>query len=266
MGLIREIQGVNATIDKRERARREREKLKILQENYKKEIESNLQAEFTAIYKHYDTETAEKITELKKDNIIENIYNYIYNLHYLQYTGDVNIVWLASPQWDKRWKFERQKEKVFLYRDFDIIADIYENYNKILERIKKEFYRIEQIENKKLFDELKNKITQYMTLDNNKYFLTIALQQNENIKNIVEDITPDETKQDFLYTNYQKALKQVFRLYAGDITKSKMKIHAEKENAKNENKKKVAKWLLFNCVMTEILRILPKGFNNKRRY
>lgn len=39
MGLIREIQGVNATINKQERARRERERLKILQENYKKEIE-----------------------------------------------------------------------------------------------------------------------------------------------------------------------------------------------------------------------------------
>lgn len=39
MGLIREIQGVNATINKQERQRRERERLKILQENYKKELE-----------------------------------------------------------------------------------------------------------------------------------------------------------------------------------------------------------------------------------
>lgn len=39
MGLIREIQGVNATISKQERAKREREHLKILQENYKKELE-----------------------------------------------------------------------------------------------------------------------------------------------------------------------------------------------------------------------------------
>ena len=46
MGLIREVQGVNATINKQERARRERERLAILKENYKKELESDLKAEF----------------------------------------------------------------------------------------------------------------------------------------------------------------------------------------------------------------------------
>lgn len=66
MGLIREVQGVSASINRQERARREREKLKILQENYKKELKDYLQAEFLAIYRQNDTQTAEEITIFKK--------------------------------------------------------------------------------------------------------------------------------------------------------------------------------------------------------
>lgn len=266
MGLIREIQSVNVTINKQERARRERERLKILQENYKKELQEFLFAEFYAIYKHYDTKAADEITIQQKDDIMQKLYDEIYNRHYLQKSGAVDLVFLPSPTWDKKWRYEQKKEKVFIYRNFDIITDLSENYFKILQKAKKEIYSIEQIESKKLFEKLKKRIQQLMEIDSNKHFLSLALQQNENIKNIVEDITTDENKKDFLYNNYEKALKQVLKLYSGDIAKNKMDLKAQKEQAKNENRNKIARWLLFNYIMTDILKMLPRPFNKKRKY
>ena len=266
MGLIREIQGVNATINKQERARRERERQKILTENYTREIKEALFAEFYAIYKHYDTKTAEEIMIQQKDDIIQKLYDEIYNRHYLQNNGAVDLVFLPSPTWDKKWRYEQKKEKVFIYRDFDIITDLSENYFKILQKAKKEIYSIKQIENKKLFDELKKKIGGAMTLDENKYFLSIALQENENIETIINSIAKNENEKNYLINNYEKAFKQVIKLYQGNIVKNKMDLKAQKEQAKNENQKKVARWLLFNYIMAEILKTLPKPFNKKRKY
>lgn len=266
MGLIREVQGVGASLNRQERQRREREHLKILQENYKKELQEFLFAEFYAIYKHYDTKTADEITIQQKDDIIQKLYNEMYNRHYLQNSGAVDLVFLPSPSWDKKWRYEQKKEKVFIYRDFDIITDLNENYFKILQKAKKEIYSIEQIESKKLFEKLKKRIQQLMEIDSDKYFLSLSLQQNENIKMIVNDITNDETKKDFLFDNYEKALKQVLKLYSGDIAKNKMDLKAQKEQAKNENKKRLARWLLFNYIMTDILKTLPRPFNKKKKY
>lgn len=266
MGLIREVQGVNATINKQERARRERERQKILIENYTREIKEALFAEFYAIYNHYDVETAEEITIQQKDDIIQKLYNEIYNRHYFQSSGAVDLVFLPSPPWDKRWRYEQKKEKVFIYRDFDIITDLSENYFKILQKVKKEVNTKQHLQNKKLFDELKKKISGAMTLDKNKYFLSIALQENENIETIINSIAKNENEKDYLLNNYEKAFKQVIKLYHGDIVKDKMEIKTEKERAQNENKKRVARWLLFNYIMTEILRTLPKPFNKKRKY
>ena len=266
MGLIREVQGVNATINKQERARRERERLKILQENYKKELQEFLFAEFYAIYNHYDMETAEEITILKKDNIVENLYSQIYNRHYLENRGRVELVFLPSPSWDKKWRYEQKKEKVFIYRDFDIITDLSENYFIILQKVKKEIDTKQHLQNKKLFDELKKKISGAMMLDKNKYFLSIALQENENIETIINSIAKNENEKDYLLNNYEKALKQVLKLYSGDIAKNKMDLKAQKEQAKNENRNKIARWLLFNYIMTDMLKILPRPFNKKKKY
>ena len=105
-----------------------------------------------------------------------------------------------------------------------------------------------------------------MGLDDNKYLLSLTLRQNENIKMIVNDITNDETQKEYLLDNYEKALKQVLKLYSGDIAKNKMDLKAQKEQAKNENRKKVARWLLFNYIMTYMLKILPRPFNKKKKY
>lgn len=266
MGLIREVQNVGASLNKQERQRRERERQKILIENYTREIKEILFAEFYAIYKHYDTKTADEITIQQKDDIIQKLYDEIYNRHYLQKSGAVDLVFLPSPTWNTKYKFEQKKEKVYIYRDFDIITDLNENYFKILQKAKKEIYSIEQIENKKLFDELKKKISGAMTIDKNKYFLSIALQENENIKTIVNSIAKNENEKDYLLNNYEKALKQVIKLYHGDIVKNKMDLKAQKEQAKNENKKRVARWLLFNYIITDISKMLPRPFNKKKKY
>lgn len=266
MGLIREIQGVNATINKQERARRERERLKILQENYTREIKEALFAEFYAIYQHYDTKTADEITIQQKDDIVQKLYNEIYNRHYLQNGGAVDLVFLPSPSWDKKWRYEQKKEKVFIYRDFDIITDLSENYFIILQKVKKEIDTKQHLQNKKTFDKLKKRLVDAMGIDDNKYLLSLTLQQNENIKIIVNDITNDETQKEYLLDNYEKALKQVLKLYSGDIAKNKMDLKAQKEQAKNENKKRLARWLLFNYIMTDILKMMPRPFNKKKKY
>lgn len=266
MGLIREVQGVSASLNKQERARRERERLKILQENYTREIKDFLFAEFSTIYQHYDAKTADEITIQQKDDIIQKLYNEMYNRHYLQNTGAVDLVFLPSPHWDKKWRYEQKKEKVFIYRDFDIITDLNENYFIILQKVKEEVDTKQHLQNKKIFDKLKKRLQQLMEIDNDKYFLSLSLQQNENIKNIVEDITTGENEKEFLYNNYEKALKQALKLYSGDIAKNKMDLKAQKEQAKNENKKRIARWLLFNYIMADILKALPKPFNKKRKY
>lgn len=266
MGLIREVQNVGASLNKQERQRRERERQKILIENYTREIKEILFAEFYAIYKHYDTKTADEITIQQKDDIIQKLYDEIYNRHYLQKSGAVDLVFLPSPTWNTKYKFEQKKEKVYIYRDFDIITDLNENYFKILQKAKKEIYLQKQIESKKLFEKLKKRLQQLMEIDSNKHFLSLALQQNENIKMIVNDITNDETQKEYLLDNYEKAFKQVIKLYHGDIVKNKMELKAQKEQAKNENKKRLARWLLFNYIMTDILKMLPKPFNKKKKY
>ena len=140
------------------------------------------------------------------------------------------------------------------------------NLNDVLKQAQKEIYLQKQIKNKKLFEKLQKRLQQLMEIDSNKYFLSLTLQQNENIKMIVNGITNDEMQKEFLLDNYEKALKQVIKLYHGDIVKNKMDLKAQKEQAKNENKKKIARWLLFNYIMTDILKALPKPFNKKRKY
>lgn len=266
MGLIREVQNVGASLNKQERARRERERLKILQTNYTKELNEILIAEFTAILKQYDKETAEEITILKKDKIIEKLYNELYNRHYIQKGGRVNLIFLPSPPWDKKWKYEQEKEKVFLYRDFDIVTDLNDLYFKCLKTAQKDFDELNKIRQKQLGKELEKRFLQAFDLSNEKYYILLALQENKNIKSIVEDITTDETKQAILFDIYEKTLNKITKLYKGDIAKDKTKIKQQKEDAKNKNKKQLGNWLLFNYIMSDLLRSLPKAHNKKKKY
>lgn len=243
MGLIREIQGVNATMNRQERARRERERLKILQENYKNEILTDLWAEFSALFEHYDTETAYNTAILQKNNIIDKIYNIILKI-----------------------KYEVNGKKYYKYKQFDILQDLKDNFFKILEKVKKEYTIQEAANNAFLLDELKNDLTNYMNLDKNKYLMSLALKSHDNINNIIISITSDKQKQAFLFDNYYKILNNVLKLYQGDIINAKSKIKEKKEKEKEATKKKFAHWLLFNYILSDISKSLPKPHNKKKKY
>lgn len=243
MGLIREIQGVNATMNRQERARRERERLKILQENYKNEILTDLWAEFSALFEHYDIETAYNTAILQKNNIIDKIYNIILKI-----------------------KYEVNGKKYYKYKQFDILQDLKDNFFKILEKVKKEYTIQEAANNAFLLDELKNDLTNYMNLDKNKYLMSLALKSYDNINNIIISITSDKQKQAFLFDNYYKILNNVLKLYQGDIINAKSKIKEKKEKAKEENRKKLASWLIFNYILNDISKSLPKPHNKKKKY
>lgn len=266
LGLIKEVQNVGASLNKQERARRERERLKILQENYKKEIKDYLGAEFTALFNQYDMKTAEEMAIFRKDNIIEKLYNELYNRHYLQKSGGVRLVWLPSPPWDKKYKFEQEQKKVFLYRNFDILTDLNENYYKILKIIQKEAQTLEKLKNKRLLLKLKDKLGELMELNQNKYFLSIALKQNKNINAIIEEITTNESEKDLLFINYDRILNQILKLYHGDIIEEKSKIKAKKEVLKEKQKRKVTNWLIYNYILSDISKSLPKPHNKKKKY
>lgn len=260
MGLIREVQNVGASLNKQERARRQRERLKILQENYKREIKEILFAEFTAIYNNYNIDDGEKIIILKKDDIIKKSHKEIYSRHYLQNSDDVQLVFLPSPSWDKNWRFEQKKEKVFLYHDFDIITDLNDNYYKIAQQAKKDFEKVQKIKFDYLLTELKKRIIQSMNLNESTYFLSLSLQQNKNIIAIVDDITTDEKERAFLFDNYDKTLRQILKLYHGDIEREKIKIKAQKSRKHHG----VLSQFITGYILTDIKKSLPKASNKKR--
>lgn len=266
MGLIREVQGVSASLNKQERARRERERLKILTENYKKEIEQNLFAELMTIYEQNDIEVADELAILQKENIIDKVYKIIINCHILKKSGDVKLVFLPSPKWDKRWKFEQKKEKVFLYNNFDILTDLNENYFKILKKVKNEIQQKEKIKNKKLLIELKKKIEQAMGINENKLFLSVTLRQKKYIDIITNEIATNKKEKDFLLNNYNSVLSQVLRLYAGDITLEKKMLKQEKEEQKTKRQKRLISGLITSYILTDISKTLPKTMNKKRKY
>lgn len=243
MGLIREIQGVNATINRQERQRREREHLKILQENYKNEILTDLWAEFSALFEHYDTETAYNTAILQKNNIIDKIYNIILKI-----------------------KYEVNGKKYYKYKQFDIIQDLKDNFLTILEKVKKEYTIQEAANNAFLLDELKNDLIKYMKLDKNKYLMSLALKSYDNINNIIISITSDKQKQAFLFDNYYKILNNVLKLYQGDIINAKSKIKAKKEVLKEKQKRKITNWLIYNYILSDISKSLPKPHNKKKKY
>ena len=175
-------------------------------------------------------------------------------------------MWLPSSSWDSKYKFEQKTERVFLYRDFDILTDLNENYYKILKTIQKEAQTSKSIENKRLLLELKKRIVEAMELNSDKYFLSISLKQNRSIKAIVNDITSNENEKEFLYNNYDRILNQVLKLYSGDIAKNKMEIKAEKEILKSKKQKSLVSSLITSYILSDISKSLPKAFNKKKKY
>lgn len=241
MGLIREIQGVNATINKQERARRERERLKILQENYKREIEGNLQAEFYNLYKKTDYATAYKTAILQKDAYIEKIYNIISKITYIE-----------------------NGKKYLTYFNFDIVEDLEKAYYKILAKVKNEFTIIENINKKELLEQLENKLTRLFELSNSKYCASIVMKKNETKIKIINDMTQNECDKNTLKDNYTRILKKVIKQYDGNIIAEKMENKSKKEKARIKQSKKIFNQIIWGHILGDISKSLPKGFSKGR--
>lgn len=239
MGLIREVQGVNATINKQERARRERERLAILKENYKKELESDLKAEFYNLYKKLDPENAYKIAIFQKDLIIEKIYNIISKITYVE-----------------------NGKKYLTYSNFDIVGDLQENYNKILAKVKNEFVIIENINKNDLLDALEKKIKRLFDLSNSKYCASIVADRYDIKIKIINDMAQNNVQQKILLDNYERILAKIKKQYNGDIKQAKMEIKNRKQNAIIAYNNKISKQLFFGSVLSTINSIIPRGFSN----
>lgn len=238
MGLIREIQGVNATIDKRERARREREQLKILQENYIKEIEGNLQAEFSALFRKNDFDIAYKMAVFEKDAIIEKIYNIVSKITYTE-----------------------NNKKYYTYSNFDIITDVENKYYKILNKIKNEIQIQDKILKIELLERLENKLTRLFEISNNKYCASIIASEKDMKMKIIQELGQNEKELQTLKINYNKILKKVIQLYDGNIKLEKMEIQRKKDIAKTKQNKKIFNQIATGFILKEINKILPKGFS-----
>lgn len=242
MGLIREVQGVNATINKQERARRERERLAILKENYKKEIESDLKAEFFNIYTSTDFETAYKIIVLQKDDIIQKLYNIISKITYTE-----------------------NGKRYLTYSNFDIVGDLDENYFKILAKVKKEIVLKENINKNDLMKRLENKLTRLFEISNNKYCASIIAKKNDMKIKIINDITQNERDRLTLKDNYNQILTKVIKQYDGDIITEKMEIKHKREKAKVKQNKKIFNQIILGHILGDISKSLPKGFSRGKR-
>ena len=238
MGLIREVQGVSASLNKQERARRERERLKILQENYKKELESDLKSEFLNIYNKTDIETAYKIIVLEKGAIIEKIYNIISKITY-----------------------EQDGKRYYTYFNFDIIGDLQESYFKILAKVKNEVQLSEKIRESELYDALEWKLIQLFELSYNKYCASIIAKKNDMKIKIINDITQNERDRSILKDNYGRILEKVIKQYEGDIITEKMEIKHKKEKSKVKQNRKIFNQLILGYILGGIAKSLPKGFS-----
>ena len=238
MGLIREVQGVSASLNKTERARRERERLKILQENYKKELESDLKAEFYGLFNTHDSDGAYIVAVTQKDYIIEKLYNIISKITYTE-----------------------NGKKYLTYSKFDIVGDLQENYFKILDKIKKEFARIENINKNELLKRLENKLERLFDLTNNKYCASIVAKEKDMVYKIINDVAQNETEKKTLKDNYSRVLNKVIRLYDGNIKMDKIEMKHKKEVAKTKQNKKVFNQILWGHLLSDINKSIPKGFS-----
>lgn len=238
MGLIREIQGVNATINKQERARREREQQKILEENYKKELNGNLRGEFSHLFEKLDFENAYKIAVQEKENIIEKINNIIRMI-----------------------KHKENNETYYSYRHFDIITDLNENYYKIFEKVKKEVQLSEKIRKSELADALESKISRLFNLSNNKHCASIVAKKHDMIEKIINDVATNEPDRIYLKNNYSKILKKILFSYSGNIELEKMEIKNRKAKAKIKQERGFISQLIIGHILGDISKSLPKSFS-----
>ena len=198
MGMINELHDVNISLNQKLKDKQERENKKILQQNYNTEIKGNLQALFYNLFNKYTIQEAYKKAILEKEENIFNLTEYIENI-----------------------KISKNNKMYYLYRQFDIVEDLNNNYYVILDKIKKEYTRTENIRNIELLEQLEAYLMARFENVENKSICYNVLQQKKYIDYVINDITKNKHDQEILKNNYFKTLQKVKRYYNGYILEEK---------------------------------------------
>ena len=248
MGLIREIQGITATINKNERAKREREQRKILIENYNAELYGNLRACFYQAFKLYPPEVAEKNLLENKEQNIDKITNIIENITH-----------------------KENNKTYYTYKNqFDVYTDLSVKYYTELQKFKKEYYQLEKLQQKDTKTEyttkLYNKLLKYYI--ENKTNLTATsnvLHRFENIEIIIDSITSDNQIKQFLITQYINILNNVEKLFKNELQHEKAQIKQQERLYKMNVANKIKKDFAFIYMMKKLNKFLQQNRQRKKR-
>ena len=228
MGLINELHDIRAEMTYKERQRLERENKKTLQENYKKEIIGNLQAEFYNLFDTLSYREAYKRAILEKESIVDRITNFIESLTY-----------------------KKNNKKYYLYKaKFDIVQDLRENYYKILNQIQKDYKNITEIQEAETLEKLKSYLLARFENAERLQSAINILSQSKYINLVIDEVTQDEQEKDIIQQNYYKILNEVIKQYKYSIQEEKQQekamIRAERERQKIKRRDRLALLYLIN--------------------
>ena len=231
MGLISELHDIRAEMTYKERQRIEKENQKTIQENYKKEITGNLQELFYSLFKSLPYKEAYKKAIFEKDKNIDKITKYIENLDYKK-DGKVYFLYLNK---------------------FDIVQDLQENYNKILNKIKKDFETLQKETEKELAEKLRNEIEKYFLKYEEKWAIYETLQERRCINFIISELAENEEERKTLETIYFKTFQEVAKFYKIEIETQRRDLKEQKREAREKAKVKRRDKLLFLYLINKIL-------------
>ena len=255
MGLIREIQGITATINKQERTRRERERQKILIDNYNQEMLGNLRACFYQAFKCYQAEEAEQYLLEQKE---QNINKIVEEIESITYTDN--------------------KKEYYTYKGkFDIYTDAATKYYTELQKFKKEYYQLQKLQQKAEQKKQDNKQAEYTTILYNKlleYYIdnknnliatSNTLHKFENIEIIIDDITNDNQIKQFLMTQYINILNNVEKLFKNELQHEKAQIKQQERLYKMNAANKIKKDFAFIYMIKKLNKFLQQNRQRKKR-
>ena len=255
MGLIREIQGITATINKQERTRRERERQKILIDNYNAELFGDLRACFYQAFKCYQAEEAEQYLLEQKE---QNINKIVEEIESITYTDN--------------------KKEYYTYKGkFDIYTDVTTKYYTELQKFKKEYYQLKKLQQKAEQKKQDNKQAEYTTILYNKlleYYIdnknnliatSNTLHKFENIEIIIDDITNDNQIKHVLCSQYITILNNVEKLFKFEIQQEKEHQKQYEHSQKIKKVNKIKKDISTIYMLKKLNKFLKQNRTKKRR-
>ena len=216
MGLIKELNDISYTLDKKAQARKERERQKIELEQYKLEIIGSLESYFYKLFDNNSVQEAYKKAILEKENIIGLLYHGISILT----------------------RTENGKKYYLYFEKYDITGDLQNNYYKVLNKIKKEYLEIENAQNNDLLLKLEKYIDTLYQKSKSKSYAKRQFKEKIWIDGIINEIAETEEQKQYLYNNYFKVLNKISLLYAGYIEEEKETEREKRENQKAKQRQK----------------------------